>query len=81
MSKSLSKITVHLNDLTTVQLDAIPEKLETLSDIVRSIRKEGCFAYTKDECVYVFPTSITKIVFVRTDDGLPEEEPEVPEED
>lgn len=81
MSKSLSKVTIHLNDLTTVDLPDFPDSADSMYAFVKEIRKEGCFVYNGDTCVYVFPTYVTKITFVRKDNTDDEYPYSFPEED
>jgi hypothetical protein len=64
----LIQIIAHLNDLSTVELNSVPEKATTIADIARDVMKYGAFTYKDDIAWYIPPASIVKLQFVKGPD-------------
>jgi len=64
-SNVLSKIFIHLSDLTREELTAIPKKADTVYEITEDIMQHGAYIYKGDVCFYIPPESIVKIEYIK----------------
>lgn len=64
----LIKIVAHLNDLSKVELNNVPEKATTIADIAHDVMRCGAFTYDGDIAWYIPPASIVKLEFVKGPD-------------
>jgi hypothetical protein len=77
MMKVLKDVIVSCNDLTTRVVSSIPKRCNSAVEIAKDIMKNGCWTQPKEDiAIFIAPTNIASIEFVRADvpdDKLEEE--------
>jgi hypothetical protein len=70
--KVLKDVVVSCHDLTTHVVTSIPKRCDSAVAIAKDIMKNGCWCQPEEDiAIYVAPSNIASIKFVRTD--IPED--------
>ena len=74
--KELIQVRIHCVDLSTHELNNVPQYAETIYDITKDVMKYGAYCYNNDVAHYIPPQSIASIEYIKGVVGKEEEEEE-----